>query len=115
MIAAVFSQEKGLVPCWLRQAGALLHRATPMLRKCAGWGSGQEQRRDLVNSPHCSWFIFSLRSVWPQALGFSARLICVEIPPVAHPAESGVSWPSGYGPIIPQWQMLGEIVSVGDF
>lgn len=44
-------QENGLVPCWLSQTRALLHCATPVLRKCAGWGSGQEQRRDLGSSP----------------------------------------------------------------
>lgn len=78
------------------------------------WGSGQEQRRDLGSSPHCCWFIFSLQSVWPQALGISARLVCVEIPPVAHPAESRVSWPGGHRPVIPQRQRLGGIVTVGD-
>lgn len=50
-IAAVFSQENGLAPCWLRQVGALHHCATLVLKRHAGWASGQEQRRDLGSSP----------------------------------------------------------------
>lgn len=81
-----------------------------MLAGAVGWSRG-----GTLVAPLLLLVIFSLRSVWPQALGFSARLVCVEMPPVAHPAESRVSWPGGYGPIIPQWQTLGEIVSLGDF
>lgn len=85
----------------------LLRHGTPVPGNVLVWAVSRSRGGTSV-APRC-WFIFSLPSVWPRALGFSARLVCVEIPPVAHPAERGDQLARWFPPVIPRWQMMGEI------